>query len=72
MKTKTLEQLWLENNGKAGFFVSSPTNKTSKYKLLTVLRTKNLAILSKRGTGCGWFKKYYTIFVLNNSRWGRV
>jgi len=69
---KSLKKLWIENDRRSGFFVWSPTNRTKKYKLLTVLRTKNYAIVRYRGKGMKWFRKYYTIFVLDNPRWTRV
>ena len=73
MKAKTLEQLWDEQNEnrnkKIRFFIKSLTNQTSKYEFLTICRSKNLAILSHRGTGWSYFKKYYEVFVLNRSRW---
>lgn len=69
---KTLKQLWEENNKKLRFFVESPTNGIPKYELLTVCVTKNYAILSHRGRGLKWFRKYYDIFVLDNPRWFRI
>ena len=68
---KTLLEIF-EKKGK-GSFVRSPTNKTSKYKLLNVYRNKNLALLSHRGKGIlGYFKIYYSLFTLNNSRWEKL
>lgn len=71
---KTLKELWEDNGKKSRFFVRSPTNKTPKYKLLSISSSKNLAILSRRGRGIrGYFKKYYDLFVFdNNPRWFRV
>lgn len=65
---KSILDIWKENNEKSGFWIKSHTNKT-KFKVIQVLKNKKLAIVMSRGTGFNFFKKYYTVYVINNERW---
>ena len=67
----TILKLWEHNGYKSGFWIKSPTNKT-KFKLLQVIRGKNIAIVMSRGKRLNFFKKYYTIYVIDNARWDMI
>ena len=70
---KTLLEIWDTSNRRKKIFIWSSTNKTKKYRLLSIKYTKNFGILSRKAKKFLFFSKtYYDIFVLNNPRWFNI